>query len=141
LSWGCEGKAMKNEKFLKSQKILRLATIDSSGNPHIVPVWYMYTDGKFYVGTNTKTRKAKNIKKNFKVSFCVDTGIRSPEIVGVMGVGRAKLILKSDMVESLAKKILLRYFASIKNKSAQQLLDQTDCIIEIMPKKITDWKY
>lgn len=132
---------MRNEKFLKSQKILRLATIDPSGDPHIVPVWYMYTNGKFYIGTNTKTQKAKNIKKNSKISFCVDTGIRSPDIVGVMGIGRARLILKEDKVGPLAKKILLRYFASLKNKSAQQLFDQTDCVIEITPKKITDWKY
>lgn len=132
---------MKNEKFLKSQKILRLATINPSGDPHIVPVWYMYTSGKFYVGTNTNTRKAKNIKKNSKVSFCIDTGIMSPDIVGVMGTGRARLVLKTDAVELLAKKILLRYFKNLKNKSAQQLLDQTDCVIEITPKKITDWKY
>lgn len=132
---------MKNEQFLKSQKILRLATIDPSGNLHIVPVWYMYTNGKFYVGTNTSTRKAKNIKKNSKISFCVDIGVKSPDIVGVMGTGRARLLLKTNMVEPLAKKILLRYFTSLKNKSAQQLLNQTDCIIEITPKNVTSWKY
>lgn len=132
---------MRNREFLKSQKILRLATIDSAGNPHIVPVWYMYVNDKFYVGTNTKTRKAKNIKKNPKVSFCVDTGIRSPDIFGVMGIGRARLILKTDRVEHLAKKILRRYFKNLKNQSARQLLNQTDCIIEITPKKITNWKY
>jgi len=132
---------MKNEKFLRSQKILRLATIDSSGDPHIVPVWYMYTNGKFYVGTNTNTRKAKNIKKKSKISFCVDTGIRSPDIIGVMGTGRAKIILKTSVVKPIAKKILLRYFSNLKNKSAQELLDQTDCIIEITPKKVTDWRY
>ncbi|CUR51004.1 Pyridoxamine 5'-phosphate oxidase-like FMN-binding protein [Nitrosotalea devaniterrae] len=132
---------MKNEKFLKSQKILRLATIDSSGSPHIVPVWYMYRNGKFYVGTNTRTQKAKNIKKNPKVSFCVDVGVRSPDIIGIMGTGRARLILKKDSVESFSKRILLRYFKSLKNKSAQQLLDQTDCIIQITPRKVTEWKY
>ena len=52
---------MKTYEFLKSQKILRLATIDSKNNPHIVPVWYEFRDKKFYVGTNTRTRKAKNI--------------------------------------------------------------------------------
>jgi general stress protein 26 len=101
----------------------------------------MYTNRKFYVGTNTNTRKAKNIKKNSKISFCVDTGIRSPDIIGVMGTGRAKLILKTRMVKSIAKEILLRYFTSLKNKSAQELLDQTDCIIEITPKNVTDWRY
>jgi len=132
---------MKNREFLKSQMILHLATIDPSGNPHIVPVWYMYDKDKFYVGTNTKTRKAKNIKKKSKVSFCIDVGVKSPDIVGMMGIGRARLILKKERVELLAKKILLRYFKSLKNQSAQQLLDQTDCIIEIIPKKITNWKY
>ncbi len=132
---------MKSKEFLKSQKILRLASIDPSGNPHIVPVWYMYDNDKFYVGTNTKTRKAKNIKKNAKVSFCIDVGIKSPDIVGMMGIGRARLILKTDRVEQLAEKILLRYFKTLKNQSAQQLLHQTDCIIEIIPKKITNWKY
>lgn len=128
-------------KFLNSQKILRLATIDKSGNPHIVPVWYMYQNNKIYIGTNTETRKAKNIKKNPKVAYCVDVGINSPDIIGVMGVGKAKLILQKTKVKSIAKKILLRYFSSLQNKSAQQLLKDTNCVIEIIPKKVTTWKY
>jgi nitroimidazol reductase NimA-like FMN-containing flavoprotein (pyridoxamine 5'-phosphate oxidase superfamily) len=132
---------MKSREFFKSQKILRLATISPSGSPHIVPVWYRYTNGKFYVGTNTRTEKAKNIKNNSRVSFCIDTGIRSPDIFGVMGVGRARLIVKPNRVQHLAEKILLRYFASMKNQSAQKLLEQTDCIIEIIPKKTRTWKY
>lgn len=131
---------MKKDKFLKSQKILRLATVDKKGVPHIIPVWYLYKNGNFYVGTNTSTKKAKNIKKNTKVSFCVDLGVHSP-IIGVMGIGNAKLILRKNDVSRIAKKILLRYFKSLNNKSAQELLSQTDCIIEIVPKKITTWKF
>jgi general stress protein 26 len=132
---------MKSSQFLKSQKILRLATISPSGSPHIVPVWYRYTNGRFYVGTNTRTEKAKNIKNNPRVSFCIDTGIKSPDIFGIMGVGRARLIIKPHRVQYLAEKILLRYFTNMKNQSAQKLLEQTDCIIEIMPKKTRTWKY
>ena len=128
-------------KFFNSQKILRLATIDKSGNPHIVPVWYMYQNRKIYIGTNTETQKAKNIKKNSKVAYCVDVGINSPDIIGVMGIGKAKLILQKTRVKTITKKILRRYFASLQNKSAQQLLKDTDCVIEIIPKKVTTWKY
>ena len=132
---------MKNESFIKSQKILRLATIDHVGNPHIVPVWYDYINGKFYIGTNTRTTKAKNVKKNSKVSFCIDIGINSPDIFGIMGIGKAQLILENKHVKTIAKKILHRYFKSLKNKSAQHLLNDTDCIIEIAPKKLTSWKF
>ncbi len=132
---------MKNKDFIKSQKILRLATIDPQGNPHMVPVWYDYINGKFFIGTNTRTTKAKNIKRNPKVSFCIDVGIKSPNIFGVMGIGRAQLILEDRRVQTIAKRILLRYFKSLRNKSAQELLNDTDCVIEIIPKKLTSWKF
>ena len=131
----------KRDEFLKEQKVLRLATIDKNKTPHIVPVWYRYSGGKVYIGTNTKTQKAKNIKKNNKVSCCVDVGINAPNIYGVMIQGNASLILENKKVKSIAKKILIRYFKSLENKSAKELLDDTDCIIEIIPEKFTVWNY
>ena len=131
----------KKDDFIKKQKILRLATIDSKGIPHIVPVWYSYNSGKFYVGTNTRTKKAKNLKKNKRIAFCIDEGIRSPNIYGIMETGIANLILEKNKVSKIAKKILLRYFKTLENKSAQELLDDTNCIIEITPKKFYVWSY
>ena len=131
----------KRDEFLKSQKILRLSTIGKNKTLHIIPVWYRYSGKKFYIGTNTKSQKAKNAKRNKHVAFCVDMGIKSPDIYGVMGQGEANLILDKIKVKTIAKKILLRYFDTMKNKSAQELLDDTDCIIEIIPKKISVWNY
>ena len=131
----------KKDEFLKTQKILRLATVGKNKTPHIVPVWYMYSAKKFYIGTNTKTQKAKNLKKNNRVSFCVDVGVNAPNIYGVMGQGKSNLILEEKKVKTIAKKILLRYFKTIENKSAKELLDDTDCIIEIVPEKVSVWNY
>ena len=128
------------DEFLKTQKILHLTTIGSNKTPHIVPVWYMYSSKKIYIGTNTKTQKAKNVMKNNKVAFCVDMGINSP-IYGVMGQGNADIILEDNRVKKIAKKILARYFKNIQNKSAIELLDDTDCIIEITPEKLSTWSY
>ena len=58
-----------------------------------------------------------------------------------MGKGNAKLIKDKTSVLRLAKKILLRYFKTLNNKSAKELLDDTDCIIEIVPKEFSVWKY
>ena len=138
---GTRNKMSKQDEFLKKQKILHLGTIDENDSPHIVPVWYMYSTKKFYVGTNTKTQKAKNIKVHKKVSFCVDVGVNAPNIFGVMGQGRAKLLKEKTIVRRIAKKILLRYFKTLEGKSARELLEDTDCIIEITPKKFSNWKY
>ena len=131
----------KKDEFLKNQKILHLATVNKTGMPHIVPVWYMYMSKKIFIGTNIKTEKAKNVKNHKKVSFCVDIGIHAPNIFGVMGVGNAKLIKEKTTVSKLAKKILLRYFNTLERKSAKEILDDTDCIIEILPNEFSVWKY
>jgi general stress protein 26 len=128
-------------EFLKKEKILHLATIDDQNTPHIVPVWYLYNARKIYVGTNTRTQKVKNIKVHKKVSFCVDVGVNAPNIFGVMGKGTAKLLKEKSIVNKIGKKILLRYFKSFDNKSAKELLEDTDCIIEIIPRQILNWKY
>ena len=129
------------DEFLKKQKVLRLSTIEKDKMPHIVPVWYVYSAKKIYIGTNTRTQKIKNIKKNKNVAFCVDVGMRSPDIYGVLGQGKANLILENSKVKRIAKKILLRYFRSMKNKSAIELLNDTDCLIEIVPTKFLVWSY
>jgi nitroimidazol reductase NimA-like FMN-containing flavoprotein (pyridoxamine 5'-phosphate oxidase superfamily) len=131
----------KKDEFLKDQKILRLATIGKNKTPHIAPVWYRYSGKKFYIGTNTKTQKAQNVKKNQRVSCCVDVGVNAPDIYGVLVQGNANLILENSKVKTIAKKILLKYFKTLENKSAKELLDDTDCIIEIVPEKFTVWNY
>ena len=129
------------DRFLKSQKVLRLATVDERGILHVVPVWYIFKDKKFYIGTNTRTKKARNVRKEKQVAFCVDVGVSSPDIVGVSGRGRARLILRKPRVQEIAKKILLRYFRTLQSKPARELLDETDCIIEITPSGYAGWSY
>ena len=94
----------------------------------------MYSAKKSILEQIPKLRKQKNIKKHRKVSFCVDVGVNAPNIFGVMGKGTAKLLKEKKTVNRIAKKILLRYFKSLNNKSAKEVIVDTDCIIEIFQK-------
>ncbi len=58
-----------------------------------------------------------------------------------MGTGGASLILNKPKVSKIVKKILLRYFKTLDNKSAKELLEDTNCIIEIIPKRHSEWIY
>ncbi len=131
----------KRDEFLKTQKILRLSTIDKNNFPHITPVWYIFSGKKIYIGTDTKSQKIKNLEKNNHVSFCVDVGVNAPNIYGIMGQGIANIILEMPKAKKIAKKILLKYFKTLENKSAKKLLEDTDCVIEIIPQKYSKWNY
>ena len=58
-----------------------------------------------------------------------------------MGQGKANLILDKSKVNKTAKKILLRYFKTLENPSAKELLAETNCVIEILPQKFSVWSY
>lgn len=135
----CQNHVMSPIKFLREQKMMHLSTIDMHGMPHTVPVWYAYSRGRIYVGTNTRTAKARNITHNDRVAFCVDVGIHAPGIYGVMGQGRAVRVLDKRRVRERAGMILGRYFDNPDD--ARDLLDDTDCIIVIRPDRVRSWKY
>ena len=65
----------------------------------------------------------------------------APNIFGVMGKGTAKLLKEKSIVNRIAKRILLRYFKTLENKSARELLEDTNCIIEITPKEFSNWEF
>ena len=71
----------------------------------------------------------------------MDVGVNAPKIFGVMGKGTAKLLKDKSTVKKIAERILLRYFKTLENKSAKELLEDTDCIIEILPKEFSNWEY
>ncbi|MGP8124710.1 MAG: pyridoxamine 5'-phosphate oxidase family protein [Nitrososphaerales archaeon] len=58
--------------FLKSADACRIATVDSSGCPHCVPVSYLYHDGVIYIATVATTRKARNVAQNSNCCIVVD---------------------------------------------------------------------
>ena len=136
-------KKLNRAAFLRSEKLLRLATADSSGNIHVAPVWYRYSGGRIRIGTMSKSRKARNAAASGRAAFCVDVGVNSPDIAGVYGRGVARVLTEPRAVRRIGRSILSRYFESLDEPAAVELLNETDCIIEIEPDEgaYATWTY
>src|ERR1700728_1117883 len=51
----------------------KLATVRADGRPHIAPVWYdVDDDGSLVFNTGESTVKGRNIRREPRVSLCVD---------------------------------------------------------------------
>jgi len=52
-----------------------LATVRGDGRPHLVPVWFVWLDGKLYFSTGRQTQKYDNLLHNQDVALALpDTG-------------------------------------------------------------------
>ncbi len=62
--------------YLKSQRLGRLATVDSNGQPHVVPVGFRYNPalGTIDIGGHdfAKRKKFRDVQSHPKVAFVVD---------------------------------------------------------------------
>jgi PPOX class probable F420-dependent enzyme len=59
------------EKFLSRRHVAVLVTLGADGSPLTTPIWYLYRDGVFYFRTASNAIKTENIRRDPRVSICV----------------------------------------------------------------------
>jgi PPOX class probable F420-dependent enzyme len=65
----------------------KLATVRSDGRPHLAPVWYdLDDDGSLVFNTGESTVKGRNLRREPRVSLCVDDDRPPFSFVVVEGV-------------------------------------------------------
>ncbi len=60
--------------FLKNNEMCRFATASKKGEPHVVPVSYIWDQDYAYIVTDYGTRKLKNLRENPHAAILIDTG-------------------------------------------------------------------
>lgn len=58
------------DKLLSDSDICYIATTKPNGDPHVVPIWFIWRDGKIYFETDKTTNKFKNLLKHNRVMLC-----------------------------------------------------------------------
>jgi len=75
----------KEEAFLKSNEICRLATASKAGIPQVTPVMYAMDGTGFVIAVDYGAKKLKNVKENPNVALVVDR-LRPTRAVTVEGI-------------------------------------------------------
>ncbi len=83
----------KEARFLEENEMCRFATSSRTGEPHVVPVSYVWQEGLVYVVTDYKTRKLRNLRENPHAAILVDRPSTRP---GILISGPVQLIEKGE---------------------------------------------
>ena len=77
-------------QFLAQPIIGRLGCLDDDGYPYVVPVWFAYADGGFYLVPRARSEWARYLERDGRVSLCIDSA--DPPYRRVLLKGRADVI-------------------------------------------------
>jgi PPOX class probable F420-dependent enzyme len=98
------------QRFLEGSRSMTLATIGSSGRPHLVAMWFALIDGEICFETKTKSQKAVNLRRNPSVSCLVEDGVVYEELRGVAIEGTAEVTDDPDLLWRIGVNIFERYY-------------------------------
>jgi len=136
-------KQRKIEALLARPILARLATASPTGQPHVVPVWFLWEQGAAWVSSYRSTRKVKDLERNPRCALVVDLPKATDGITAVLLEGEVELLAGSrPEVRLRIERLYLKYLGAkgILKKEPQEWLNSPEnLLIKLSPKKIASW--
>ncbi len=126
------------DEFLSRPNVAIVATVDPDGQPHAVPTWYEWTDGEIVFHTGLHSRKYRNLRRDPRVTLCIDE--RTPPYRAVVVYGRAQMTVGTD--DERTRRFALAYLGpKLATAYADSLHGQRMVIVRVKAERIISWDY
>lgn len=127
------------KNFMDHERLASFATVDPSGAPHVVPVFFTYDRGRVYVQTARSSRKVRNLMTNRKATVAVYRGEEA-----VIMTGEAWMIESHEEFVSRTRDHVAKYELQLDSDGRDSLgiplFDKNvRCVLELTPKSIHFW--
>ena len=127
-------------RLLDGRHIASLATHNPDGSIHVVAVWYWFDGRDVFVATSSRSRKARNLQSNPKVSLMIDS--RDPAAsFGVNLAGAAQFVAGDSSREKNAEihRKYLSQAALLDPRVGPVFAAWDDVTIQITPASVIAW--
>jgi PPOX class probable F420-dependent enzyme len=85
--------------FLDSPRFAVMATINGDGSVAQSVVWYMLRGDRILINTRRGRRKDRNLRRDPRLSFCVEDGYRWVTLTGTVEIIDDQAVAQPDMLE------------------------------------------
>lgn len=123
--------------FLQEARHAIVGTVGRDGAPQQSPVWYIYEDDRFYIGITSDTAKYRNLRRDPRISLCIDGG--REDVRSVMVSGTAELYDKAHPLQVAMRWRLISHYipdAEEARRYAESSRDWDAVLVVVTPKKM-----
>ena len=127
-------------ELLEGRYVATLATEGPGGSIHMVAVWFWFDGERVFVATSSRSRKARNLQSNPKVSLMIDS--RDPAASHGITIAGTAEILNGESSREKNAEIHRKYLseAAIADKRIGPVFTAWDDItIQITPVSVIAW--
>jgi PPOX class probable F420-dependent enzyme len=126
-----------HQQFLRETPHAIIATIQPDGQPQLTPNWYLWDGTRFWISTLDWTVKVRNIKRDPRVTLCIDTGVRRTNYVQVFGTAE---VIEGDVKEQTLE--LIRKYEPTEEASQRhwEEIKEDRVLLAVTPTRM-QWRY
>ena len=132
------------EQFLtEGAKIAVVSTVDRSGHPRSVPVWYEWRDGSVLIFTGRSSLKWRNLQRVPHASVCIDDR-EPPYACAVIDGPVEEVTEEDDPLYEVARRMATRYYGEEEgNVFAEPYREGSagTVVFRVRPEHIVSWDY
>jgi len=104
-------------EILEARHYATLASHNEDGSIHLTPVWYLFDNERFYIGSPSSSRKARNAAARPNATIIVD--IRRPGSERWVYASGGVEVLRGDESRQVNSRILHRYLTEEAMEDSQ----------------------
>jgi PPOX class probable F420-dependent enzyme len=123
------------DEFLARPHTLVIATLRRDGTPHLTTVWYRWDGEAFWIATDRRRAKFRNIRRDHRVGLLVDDPARE---TSVSATGRAEVAAEGPAAFDGALAIVARYVDDPAGYLAERE-EATRVLLRVRPDKLSSW--
>ena len=125
------------QRFLASKSVAILATLQASGAPLAMPMWFVHDDSTIVMISEVGLQKVKNLRRDSRVCVVAE-GEVSGVIAGVIVQGQARF-LETETERSSYVTALHAKYSGLAERWGGRAMPPDRVMFRIDPDRITTW--
>ena len=128
--------------FLDEHKVMQVATVNPSGRPHMVPLWFVPDGVELRGWTYAKSQKTRNLERDPRATIGIEDGVEYQELRGAMFECDVEIERETDKVVEYGLALVDRYVGgaeAAKEMFREQAKKRVGLIFR--PTRIVTWDH
>jgi len=126
------------DRFLAESRTARVATVGPEGEPHVVPLWFVWLDGVMFVNTTLGNRTVRNVERDPRTAATVDDGEQYEELRGAVLRGRLEAASGDSRLQEVGDAFAAKYFGGNRPHFEGW---RNRMFLRLVPARISSWDF
>src|SRR5215469_16121610 len=131
------------DAFLEERRNMTMCSLSPDGSIHAVAMWYGFLEGCVTVETKAKSQKARNLRRDPRLTLLFEDGDYYEELRGVELVGKAEIVEDPERLWTLGVSVFERYYAPYTEdlKPFIETMLHKRVAIQLHPERTVSWDH